>query len=177
MHRRLSIYLSTDVDGSPFGHGAQSPPVRKTSSLRKWALRLAGGGLAVLLAIQLVPYGRRHSNPPVSGEPRWDSPRTERLTRDACYDCHSNETEWPWYSNVAPASWLLQRDVDGGRAELNFSEFDREQKEAEDSAETIVDGEMPPLRYLPLHPEARLSPGEKNALVRGLRTTLGIEDE
>ncbi len=84
-----------------------------------------GAGIVVglLLLIQLVPYGRDHSNPPVTGTPQWDSPRTEALFSDACGACHSNLTTWPWDSNVAPASWLIQRDVDEGRAILNVSEL------------------------------------------------------
>ena len=78
----------------------------------KWALI---GIPVVLVLIQFVPYGRSHTNPPVTGEPKWSSARVRQLTKDACFDCHSNETTWPWYSNVAPVSWLVQRDVDSGR--------------------------------------------------------------
>ncbi len=62
--------------------------------------------LVVLVAIQLVPYGRDHTNPAGGRDIAWDSPRTEQLMADACMDCHSNLTKWPWYSNVAPISWL-----------------------------------------------------------------------
>jgi hypothetical protein len=71
--------------------------------------------IAVLLLIQLVPYGHDHANPS-GGQPiAWDSPRTEQLMTDACMDCHSNLTHWPWYSNIAPISWLVQKDVEDGR--------------------------------------------------------------
>jgi hypothetical protein len=119
--------------------------------------RGAVAALATFLLIQLVPYGRSHSNPPVTGEPEWDSPRTRALAVDACLSCHSNETKWPWYSNVAPISWLLQRDVDTGRAELNLSEWNREQDEAKDAAESVAEGEMPPLRYTIFNSRARVS--------------------
>jgi Haem-binding domain len=79
----------------------------------------------------------------VSAEPAWDSPKTRALAVTACFDCHSNETAWPWYTNVAPMSWLTQRDVDEGRDALNFSEWDRPQ-DAEDVSEVIREGEMPP---------------------------------
>ena len=70
-----------------------------------WALGLAIGGF---LLIQFVPYGRSHTNPPVLSEPAWDSPETRVLAQTACFDCHSNETDWsPWYTKVAPASWLV----------------------------------------------------------------------
>ena len=87
--------------------------------------------LGIFALIQAVPYGRSHTNPPVTAEAPWDSARTRELAVRACYDCHSNETTWPWYSNVAPMSWLVQRDVDEGRGVLNFSEWDQPQAEAE----------------------------------------------
>jgi hypothetical protein len=93
----------------------------------RWLL-LAGIAVIALLALaQAVPYGRAHTNPPVTKEPSWDSPRTRELASRACFDCHSNETRWRWYSNVAPVSWLVQRDVDGGRSAFNFSEWDKPQ--------------------------------------------------
>ena len=79
--------------------------------------------VAIFLLIQLIPYGRDHTNPAVVAEPAWDLPETRALAVRACFDCHSNETIWPWYSNVAPISWLVQRDVDEGREKLNFSEW------------------------------------------------------
>ena len=132
-------------------------------------------GAIVFVVIQLVPYGRPHDNPPVTQAVEWDSARTEQLFNDACSDCHSNETEWPWYSNIAPQSWLVQRDVDAGRDELNLSALDREQDEIKDLIEVIADDEMPPQRYTFLHPEARLSEGEKQRLMDGLARTFGDE--
>jgi hypothetical protein len=130
-------------------------------------------GLAgLLLVIQLVPYGRDHSNPPVVQEPDWDRPRTRELAVRACFDCHSNETRWPWYSHVAPVSWLLQWDVDEGRRIVNFSEWHRPYEEASESAETVIEGEMPPWYYVILHPPAKLTAEEKSDLVRGLTATL-----
>lgn len=120
---------------------------------------------ALLVAIQLVPYGRDHANPAVALDAPWPSAEARRLAVAACYDCHSNETDWPWYASVAPMSWLVQRDVDRGRAVLNFSEWDRDQDEdGDDMAEAVADGSMPPGNYLLLHAGARLSDGEKAAL-------------
>jgi hypothetical protein len=142
--------------------------------------RLLGGAAAVLilglLAIQLVPYGRDHSNPPVTGEPAWDSPRTRELAVTACFDCHSNETQWPWYSNIAPISWRLQQHVDEGRARLNFSEWGSSEQETEEIAEVVREGEMPPWDYLILHPEARLGEGDQQALLDGFARTFGVGD-
>ena len=138
---------------------------------------LVGSGalLAVaFVAIQLVPYGRDHDNPPVSAEVQWDSPRTRELTVKACYACHSNETHWPWYSNIAPASWLVQNDVDEGREELNFSEWNRTQ-ESDEIGESVVEGEMPPLAYNVRFWD-RISNDEKNELIAGLRRTFGTGD-
>ena len=144
--------------------------------MRKAILWLVVGLLAVFALVQLVPYRRNHSNPAVVAEPQWDSPQTRDLAVRACFDCHSNETEWPWYSNLAPVSWLLQRDVDEGRSHLNFSEWNLPQGEAHDVAEVVSEGEMPPWFYLPLHASARLTPAEKQALVAGLQNTPGGGD-
>jgi Haem-binding domain len=127
----------------------------------------------LFLAIQAVPYGRRHSNPPTRVEPRWDSAGTRALAARACFDCHSNETVWPWYSLVAPVSWLNQRDVDKGRRKLNFSEWDRPWKEGHESAKTVRKGKMPPWFYIALHPDAQLSPAEEQVLIQGFEATFG----
>ena len=143
--------------------------------MRKWLLR-GVVALAVLFGlIQLVPYGRDHSNPAVTQEVKWDSQRTRELAIGACYDCHSNLTTWPWYSNVAPVSWLVQSDVDGGREHLNFSEWDKPQHEADEIVEIVREGEMPPFQYKPLHPAGRLSSSEQDELARGLERTLAAD--
>lgn len=120
-------------------------------------------------ALQLVPYGWSHSNPPVTEETPWPSQRALTLARAACYDCHSNEVDWPVYSYVAPMSWLVRRDVEQGRDELNFSEWDRHSGEADDAAEAVEDGSMPPRRYTLLHPSARLSSEEAAELIAALQ--------
>jgi mono/diheme cytochrome c family protein len=141
-------------------------------NVRKYALL----ALAVLVAIQLVPYGRAHSNPPVQAEPPWDSEATRTLFFQACGDCHSNETVWPWYSAVAPVSWLVQHDVDEGREHLNVSEWGRERQDGDEAAEMVRDEEMPPWFYLPLHPEARLTADEIEGFLAGLEATFGASD-
>jgi hypothetical protein len=146
---------------------------RVISVWRRILLGIAIVAVLAFLVIQAVPYGRSHSNPPVREEPRWDSPATRELVVGACFDCHSNETSWPWYSNIAPVSWLVQRDVNDGREALNFSEWDRPQEKAHDVAEVIQEGEMPPNTYRFLHSGARLSSAEKQDLIRGLLATVG----
>lgn len=130
----------------------------------------------LVVAIQFVPYGRDHDNPPVVSEPTWDSTNTRELIVGACFDCHSNETRWPWYSNLAPFSWLIQQDVAEGRDELNFSTWD-DDGEVEDIAETILAGSMPPTRYSILHPAARLTEAELDQLLTGLERTFGAQFE
>jgi mono/diheme cytochrome c family protein len=143
------------------------------SRLRRLLLLTGIGIAALVVAIQAVPYGRNHSNPPVAQEPRWDSKQTRALAQRVCFDCHSNLTKWRWYSNVAPVSWLVQGDVDGGRGTLNFSEWNRPQDaSAGDIAESIRGGSMPPWFYVILHAEAKLNAADKDALVRGLDATL-----
>jgi hypothetical protein len=140
------------------------------------ALRWAGLGiLVVLLAIQLAPYGRDHANPPARVEPLWDTPATRALAVRACYNCHSNETVWPWYSHVAPMPWFTQSDVDEGRRDLNFSEWERPQKEAREAAAVVRKGEMPPWYYALVHRDTSLTAAERQALARGLEATLGTK--
>ncbi|HET7696571.1 MAG TPA: heme-binding domain-containing protein [Vicinamibacterales bacterium] len=129
--------------------------------------------VAALAAIQAVPYGRNHLNPPVAAEPVWDSPETRTLAKQACFDCHSNETAWPAYSKVAPVSWLVHHDVSEGRAALNFSEWHRPQKEAKEAAEEVLEGAMPLRIYQLMHAHARLSPADRERLARGLERTVG----
>ena len=140
--------------------------------MRRFTLVAIGVVLALGGLIQAVPYGGRHENPPVLAEPSWDTPRTRALAVRACFDCHSNETIWPWYSSIAPISWLVQLDVDGGRRAVNFSEWNRPQREAREAAKTVREGEMPPWIYTIRSSSARLSVAEKEALARGLAATL-----
>jgi len=128
----------------------------------KWRKVLRVTGLVVLLALvaaQFVPVER--GNPPVETDIA-APPEVAAILRRACYDCHSNETVWPWYGWVAPASWLLEKDVRDGRGELNFSTWNRyDARRAAHKLHEVVEqtesGEMPLWFYLPLHPSAALS--------------------
>jgi hypothetical protein len=133
--------------------------------------------LVVVLAIQLIPFGHTHTNPPSTKDPDWDSAQTARLFHRACYDCHSDQTTWPWYSNIAPVSWLVQRDVNDGRRHLNFSHWDTPQRHAKDVALQVKRGDMPPWFYLPMHPQARLSDEEKQMLILGAEKSLGPQED
>jgi hypothetical protein len=135
--------------------------------MRKWVTVSGLFVLVALMASQLVPV--ETGNPPVTGDIP-TSPAVKAILRRACYDCHSNEVKWPWYSRIAPVSWLLARDVRRGRAELNFSTWDRYStqqrvKKLRESWEEIAVGEMPPWFYLPVHRDARMT-AEDRALLR-----------
>jgi hypothetical protein len=142
---------------------------RRLVIARNIALVLVG----LFLLIQLVPYGRAHTNPPIVSEPAWDSPATRALAKRACFDCHSNETTWPWYSHVAPISWFLQSHVEDGRLALDFSEWNKTFRAARKASREVKSGGMPLTSYLLMHPDARLSDVEKADLIRGLDATFG----
>ena len=137
---------------------------------RRWR-RVGLAVVAVFVLMQLVPYGRDHAAPASTAEPAWDSAQTRTLFMDACGDCHSNLTRWPWYANVAPISWLTQSDVDGGRTTFDISNYDQGHPDVEHLVRAITSGEMPPFYYTPMHPAARLSGAEKEQLIEGLRRT------
>jgi len=122
--------------------------------------------------IQLVPYGRNHNNPVVLSEPNWDKPATRDLVKIACFDCHSNETIWPWYSNIAPVSWLVYRDVVEGRRHMNFSDWASRSVSANQLTSIINEGEMPPFQYTIIHKNAILDATQKKALIDGITNTL-----
>jgi hypothetical protein len=132
---------------------------------------MAVGFAIVAGGIQLVPYGRDHSNPSVAAEAPWPDGASRELAVAACYDCHSNQTDWPWYSNIAPMSWLVQRDVDRGRDELNFSEWGSQ--DVHDLHDAVEDGDMPLRQYTWLHADARLSGAEREQLEEALRVLEG----
>jgi len=134
--------------------------------------------MAVLILIQFIPFGISHDNPQVVSEPKWNSETTKQLFNRACADCHSNNTNWPWYSNVAPLSWIISNHVEEGREHFNVSMWGVQKKnEGEDAAEEVEEGEMPLFGYDITHPEAILSDEEKILLINGLKSTFGEEDE
>ncbi|HUZ00936.1 MAG TPA: heme-binding domain-containing protein [Thermomicrobiaceae bacterium] len=140
---------------------------------RKWLPRWAAMAVLLFAAIQLVPFGHGHSAPPVVHEPVWNTPQTRQLAVDACYDCHSNQTQWPWYSNVAPISWLNQLDVTLGRRALNFSDWNAHPISASRIDRSIQRGSMPPFFYTPLHRSAQLTAAQKQQLIQGIEASLG----
>ncbi len=132
--------------------------------------------VVVFALIQAVPYGRSHSNGPITGEPKWSSPQTRELMVRACFGCHSNEVKYPSYANVAPISWAVQNHVDEGRSAINYQEFTTKSGRADDTIEVIQEGSMPPSYYTAFgrHPEAKLTAAERKILIAGLQTTPGL---
>jgi hypothetical protein len=128
--------------------------------------------LAILvIAIQFVPVDR--SNPPVRNDVAAPA-AVEAILRGACYDCHSHETRWPWYGGVAPISWFVARHVHAGRRLLDFSDWPVLDFDAQDGlldriAREVGDRAMPPLSYRVVHPEARLTDAQRQAIVSWAR--------
>ena len=147
--------------------------MRRGRLVRRLVLVAAAGALA----IQFVPYGWWHENPPVIQDAPWPDEASEQIARTSCYGCHSNETDWPLYSYVAPMSWLVRRDVEDGRDELNFSDWSRDAGEADDAVEVIESGAMPPGRYTLIHRRAELSADEQETLVRALLAMSGDDGD
>lgn len=134
----------------------------------KWILF---GILVLLIVIQFIPIER--SNPPVSVEPVWDSPATRTYAQRSCFDCHSNQTRWPFYSYVAPVSWLVASDVKEGREHLNFSEWNNSFN-IEEIIEEIQEDKMPLNYYVWIHPSAKLSSQDKQKFIKGLKNTFQL---
>ena len=124
------------------------------------------GALSVLAGMQFIPT--RRTNPPSYGE-LTAPPQVETTFRRACYDCHSNATRWPWYSRVAPFSWLVIHHVTLGRQEVNFSEWSTyypatRRRKLEWIGRALHQENMPPWSYRLMHPAARLTDSDRAVL-------------
>jgi hypothetical protein len=132
----------------------------------------------LILVAQLLPFPPA-DNPPVTGSIQ-PPPDVAAILHKGCYDCHSNETLWPWYSHVIPMKWLVRRHVQQGRKQLNLSEWaayraNERTHLLEEMAEVVEMGEMPLPSYLRLHPEAELTPDEVARLVEWAREGSSVE--
>ena len=133
---------------------------------------IIGGAILLVGIAQIIPYGRNHVNPDVGQEVSWDSQQTKEIFYRACGDCHSNMTKWPWYSNIAPASWLITRDVTEGRKNFNASMWGIQKiNKGAYASDQVQRNKMPPPQYLLAHPEAKLSKAEKESFIKGLKAT------
>jgi hypothetical protein len=138
--------------------------------MRKVLVRTVLGAIVLLALLQLVPYGWWHENPPETSVLEIPGAEAAGLFEAACADCHSNRTHWPVYSYVAPMSWLVRRDVEAGRRAFNVSEYGASDHDADDAADEVEDGSMPPRQYELAHPDARLSPADRANLAAALQS-------
>jgi hypothetical protein len=141
------------------------------------ATRILLAAVALLALLQLVPV--RRTNPEATA-PIDAPPEVARIIEAKCYDCHSNETRWPFYAYVAPVSWFVVHDVSEGREHLNFSEWagysDRKQRRLiEEICEEIADGNMPLRSYRLIHPGARVTDAQLETLRGWAESRFGAE--
>ncbi|WP_456450974.1 heme-binding domain-containing protein [Hydrogenimonas sp.] len=132
--------------------------------------------LALFVGMQLIPVER--TNPQSDPSLEIEAPeKVKAIFKRSCYDCHSNETRWPWYSHIAPAKWFIARDVRVGRQWLNFSEWESYDEKKKEKLKAMifkaVGLAMPLGMYVRAHPEARLSPEDKETI----REWTGIDPE
>lgn len=149
------------------------------SALKKWGPRLLGVLAAAFVGIQFVPVAAMEN--PASQPPLPEPPEVVAILKRACYDCHSHEVRWPWYSRIAPVSWLVARDVVEGRDGMNFSEWPEDEEDRafnrEQTWDSVDTGEMPLWFYLPLHPEANLTEADKAILKKWSETQAEEEED
>ncbi len=132
-----------------------------------------------LILIQLIPVER--SNPPVTGEIS-SRPEVKSIMERSCYDCHSNQTNWPWYAHIAPVSFFVVHDVEDGREHLNFSEWqsypaEKQKNLVMELLEEVEKGEMPLFMYTIMHSNANLSEGELDTLRKWAETDYGVKGD
>lgn len=143
--------------------------------MKKRVLKIAGFILIVFaVAIQFIPINK--INPPVNDSlnlvsTETISPEAQNLLKNACYDCHSNESNYPWYSNVAPISFVVENHIAEGREELNFSEYQsytaqKKDRKLEEVIEALREGWMPLNEYVWLHGEADLTKDQRTILAQ-----------
>jgi hypothetical protein len=141
-------------------------------NIKRIVLIIIGGAVVLFLLIQLIPFGHTRTNPSVVSEPNWSSPQARALVKEHCFQCHSNETNWTWYANIAPGSWLIAMDVIEGRNHFNFSDWKNNPGELDEMVETIQEGEMPPIQYWIFHPKSKMNDQKKQELIDALNSSL-----
>jgi hypothetical protein len=136
----------------------------------KW---IFGALVAVFALLQITNPARTNPPLPPGGDISATNPPPPQIAaqlRASCYDCHSDETKWPWYGHVAPASWLVVGDVNEGRRHLNLSDWpkdsERAAKKLERMSEELDYKEMPPAKYTIIHADARLTDDQRKALIQ-----------
>lgn len=126
-------------------------------------------GVLFFCLIQLLPFSREHTDPPTVSEPNWPSPEARAQVKEHCFQCHSNETNWTWYSNIAPASWLIEYDVIAARERLNFSDWKNHPEDLDEILIAINEGEMPPFQYWIFHPSSHMNEQQKRELANTMK--------
>lgn len=130
--------------------------------------------VAIFIIIQFIPYGKP-SNQPLAGKDLFEVTELPQdvgiILKNACYDCHSQKVKFPWYSNVAPVSWLVTRDIKEGRENLDFSKWRDVSKKDKLKAldkigEEVSEENMPMKIYTIMHAEARLTKAERDIVVK-----------
>jgi cytochrome c551/c552 len=146
----------------------------------KQGLKRAGIAIVVLLVVAQF-FRPSYSNPESSADNEFTHkitvpPEIAQTLNQACGDCHSNQTVWPWYSKIAPLSWWIAHHVKEGRRELNLSEWtysdDRIRRKLEAIAGEVKEGDMPPGYYVPMHANARLTDAQRTAIIDWATTEL-----
>ena len=143
--------------------------------MKKLFPRLAVAAVVIFLLIQLIPFGHVNTNPPMVSEPAWASPEARALVKEHCFQCHSNETDWTWYANIAPGSWLIAYDVIAGRDAFNFSDWNNRSGERASLVELtwqVDHGTMPPFQYWLFHPSAKMNDQQKKELDQALKQSI-----
>ena len=140
--------------------------------MKKWLKIALIAVVAFLVVAQFIRPSR--ANPPIDPTKSLAAttpvpPNVQQTFERACYDCHSNATVWPWYSNIAPVSWLLVDDVKDGRKEVNFSEWagytqKRKLRKLKEICDQVKEGDMPLKKYVPLHPASKLTDADRAAI-------------
>lgn len=156
--------------------------MRRTLKILKWAAIVAA-----LLFVGAQAYRPDRTNPPVDARRTLAAntrmtPEVAAILQRSCKDCHSSETVWPWYSNIAPVSWFLKNHIDEGRRELSFSEWAsypkrKRERKLHEMCEQVEAGEMPLKTYLPLHPEAKLSDEDRRVICEWTKQEEGRQPE
>jgi len=141
-----------------------------------WRLIKWAGAAVVVMGLLIQLYRPARTNPPTDpartlGARVAVTPETSAVLKRACRDCHSHDTHWPWYSNVAPLSWFVIDHVNHGRSHFNYSDWAKyDAKDASQLLKKACDlarsGEMPLPVYVPMHPDARLSQADIDAICR-----------
>lgn len=144
----------------------------------KWLKWIGIGVLAVLVGLQFIPTRTNQSTtvPPTDFVKTYNVPEdVKSILAVSCYNCHSNNTNYPWYSRVQPVGWYLENHINKGKEDLNFSEFGdysarMQQNKLKSMISQVEDGEMPLPSYTFIHREARLSENSKKRLIDYLKT-------